>query len=219
MTVPPGGWSGTWSPGAPRSASARGWRRSWPGRGGACLGKSLWGARVCPGLGGASGEPGGEGVRGPGGQGRGSREPGPLATRRAEIPSPGAWRRRSRGGAGRGLEGPGRGLGRPSRCLPFTPARWCWRWLPRNPARTGPAPAPVKAEAAAGSGPGPWEPPAARVMRTEAEAAGPPLEPGQCSSRAQLSLRGTGGDPALARGRVRPRDLGPTAAAARAVEL
>eukprot|EP00070_Physeter_catodon_P034696 XP_028341590.1 protein GUCD1 isoform X2 [Physeter catodon] len=131
-----------------------------------------------PGLGGASGEPGGEGVRGPGGEGWGSREPGPLATGRAEIPSLGAWRRRSRGGAGRGLEGPGRGLGRPSCCLPFTPARWCWRWLPRNPARTGPASTPVKAEAAAGSGPGPWEPPAARVMRTEAEAAGPPLEPG-----------------------------------------
>ncbi|XP_058512481.1 protein GUCD1 isoform X2 [Ochotona princeps] len=40
------------------------------------------------------------------------------------------------------------------------------------------APAPAGREAAARTGPGPWAPRAARVMRTEAEAAGSPLEPG-----------------------------------------
>uniref|UniRef100_A0ABI7Z503 Guanylyl cyclase domain containing 1 n=5 Tax=Felidae TaxID=9681 RepID=A0ABI7Z503_FELCA len=85
-------------------------------------------------------------------------------------------------GLTRSLEGAGRGLGRPCHRLLFSPPRWRWQWRRqrrrRNLTRTGPTPAPVEAEAAAGAGRGPWAPRAARVMRTEAEAAGPPLEPG-----------------------------------------
>uniref|UniRef100_A0A8C0T024 Guanylyl cyclase domain containing 1 n=1 Tax=Canis lupus familiaris TaxID=9615 RepID=A0A8C0T024_CANLF len=48
---------------------------------------------------------------------------------------------------------------------------WLWLWRRRrNPPRTSLAPAPLGAEAAAGRGP--WG------LRTEVEAAGPPLEPG-----------------------------------------
>nr|XP_031530566.1 protein GUCD1 isoform X4 [Vicugna pacos] len=140
-----------------------------------------------PGLGGASGERGGEGlrVRARPGEARGGvpGSPDPERQGPVEIQSLRAWRRRSRGRgrAGRGLEGPGRGLGWPSSRLLFSPPywrwRWRWQWRRRNPARTGPAPAPAEAKAAAGAGPGPWEPRAARVMRTEAEAEGPPLEP------------------------------------------
>ncbi|KAG8523127.1 Protein GUCD1 [Galemys pyrenaicus] len=69
----------------------------------------------------------------------------------------------------------GRGLGWPSHRLPSSPQ---YLWPLRNPTRSGPSPAPAEAEAAAGAGPGPWAPRAAWVMRTEVEAAGQQLEPG-----------------------------------------
>ncbi|KAM8895786.1 protein GUCD1-like [Lycaon pictus] len=54
---------------------------------------------------------------------------------------------------------------------PWRRRLWLWLWRRRrNPPRTSLAPAPLGAEAAAGRGP--WG------LRTEVEAAGPPLEPG-----------------------------------------
>lgn len=117
-------------------------------------------------------------------------------------------RRADRGGGdpeeragGRPAWGPGAGRGGAwgrSRLPPLLPpGRWCWR--PGKPARAGRAlSSPVDARAAAGAGPGPWEPRAARVMRTEvdAEAAGPPLEPGQCGPSVTPGIAvGAGQDP------------------------
>uniref|UniRef100_H0X7J7 Guanylyl cyclase domain containing 1 n=3 Tax=Otolemur garnettii TaxID=30611 RepID=H0X7J7_OTOGA len=76
----------------------------------------------------------------------------------------------------RDLERQGRGLGRPSRRFAFS--LLLWRWRRKSSTRSGRSPAPAVTEAVARSGPGPWAPCAARVMRTEAEAAGPTLEPG-----------------------------------------
>lgn len=126
-----------------------------------------------------------------------------------------------KGREGRGLGIPdlrrlGRGLGRSSRRLPFSLLR---RRPRRNSTRTGRAPGPAEAEATARAGPGPWAPCAAGVMRTEAEAAGSQLEPGQCLCEGQTLTLGTEGDTALEQRRVWPRDLGPTAAPAQAVEL
>lgn len=95
----------------------------------------------------------------------------------------------------RGLEGPGRGLGRPSCPGSFSLRRWRWpRW---NPTGAGPAPALAEAEAAAR--PGSWAPRAARVMRTEAEAAGSLLEPGQSLPQGPALNPGNERDSALAR--------------------
>nr|XP_031298206.1 protein GUCD1 isoform X11 [Camelus dromedarius] len=139
-----------------------------------------------PGLGGASGERGGEElrVRARPGEARGGvpGSPDPERQGPAEIQSLRAWRRRSRGRgrAGRGLERPGRGLGWPSSRLLF-PAVLALAVAvavtvaAQEPGEHRPR-APAEVEAAAGAGPGPWEPRAARVMRTEAEAEGPPLE-------------------------------------------
>nr|XP_031298197.1 protein GUCD1 isoform X2 [Camelus dromedarius] len=141
-----------------------------------------------PGLGGASGERGGEElrVRARPGEARGGvpGSPDPERQGPAEIQSLRAWRRRSRGRgrAGRGLERPGRGLGWPSSRLLF-PAVLALAVAvavtvaAQEPGEHRPR-APAEVEAAAGAGPGPWEPRAARVMRTEAEAEGPPLESG-----------------------------------------
>lgn len=109
------------------------------------------------------------------------------------------------------LEGTGRGLRRPSHRLPVSEAR---RRRRRNSARAGRARCPAEVAAATSSRPGPWEPCATRVMRTEAEAAGQPLEPGQCLSKGLALTGGTEGDSALEPGWVWPRDLGQSAASA-----
>lgn len=77
------------------------------------------------------------------------------------------------------LEGIRRGLRRPSHRLPGSEPRWRRR---RTSALTGRARCPAEVAAAISSRPGPWAPCATRVMRTEAEVAGQPLEPGQCLS-------------------------------------
>lgn len=89
------------------------------------------------------------------------------------------------------------------------PGRWCWR--PGKPARASRAlSSPVDARAAAGAGPGPWEPRAARVMRTEvdAEAAGPPLEPGQCAPSVTSGIAVDAGQDPGDRGQSSPRGSG-----------
>lgn len=108
------------------------------------------------------------------------------------------------------LEGIRRGLRRPRHRLPGSEPRWPRRRRRRNSTLTGRALRPAEIAAAISSRPGPWAPCATRVMRTEVEAAGQPLEPGQYLSK---------GEP---RGGLRPRagqglaacDLGSSAASA-----
>lgn len=98
------------------------------------------------------------------------------------------------------LEGIRRGLRRPRHRLPGSEPRWPRRRRRRNSTLTGRALRPAEIAAAISSRPGPWAPCATRVMRTEVEAAGQPLEPGQCLSKGEPR-----GDSALELGRVWPR--------------
>lgn len=115
------------------------------------------------------------------------------------------------------LEGTRRGLRWFSPRLPLSEPRRRRqrRWRRRISSHTGRACCPAEVAAAISSRPGPWAPCATRVMRTEAEAAGQPLEPGQCLSNGPCPHRGNRGwDSALELGRVWPLDLGPSAASA-----
>jgi hypothetical protein len=131
------------------------------------------------------------------GEGRGSgRGRGPRSVSGKDLRVAGSGRRSGGGreeawlmeGAGfqrPDLEGIRRGLRRPSHRLPGSEPRWRRRRRRRrrrNSALTGRARCPAEVAAAISSRPGPWAPCAIRVMRTEAEAAGQPLEPGQCLS-------------------------------------
>lgn len=100
------------------------------------------------------------------------------------------------------LEGTRRGLRRPSRRLPDSEPR---RRRRRSCTHTGRACCPEEVAATVSSRLGPWAPCATWVMRTEAEAAGQPLEPGQCLSKGLALIGGTEGDSALEPRRVRLR--------------
>lgn len=91
------------------------------------------------------------------------------------------------------LEGTRRGLRWPSPRLPHSEPRRRRRWRRPISPHTGCACCPAEVAAAISSRPGPWAPCATRVMRTEAEAAGQPLEPGQCLSKGPCPHRGNRG--------------------------